>query len=125
MSQTSDFPLFFPSPSPPPLSLLSPALSSASEPAALSPMAPLASNLVQGLLASSLIAPPFPVVEPRPSSGLDSLAAVLGGVEVPGFAGQMFICPVAQVAPLTPSMSSSSASAAALGRGFLIPVAGT
>src|SRR5216684_1040344 len=125
MLQTGDFPLFFPSPSPPPLSLPSPALPLALEPAASSPMAPLTSNLVWGLLALSPIAPPFPVVEPRPSSGLDFLAAVLGGVEVPGFAGQMFVCPVAQVAPSTPSMSSSSASAAALGRGFLIPVAGT
>src|SRR5258708_3205163 len=114
MLQTGDFPLFFPSPSPPPLSLLSPALPLASEPAASSPMALLASNLVRGLLASSLIAPPFPVVEPGPLSGLNSLAAVLGGVEVPGFAGQMLVCPIPQMAPSTPSVSSSS-SAAALG----------
>ncbi len=124
MLQTGDFPLFFPSPSPPPLSLPSPALPLALEPAASSPMAPLTSNLVWGLLALSPIAPPFPVVEPRPSSGLDFLAAVLGGVEVPGFAGQMFVCPVAQVAPSTPSMSSSS-SAAALGVDSLVLVVGT
>src|SRR5216684_4347776 len=124
MSQTSDFPLFFPSPSPPPLSLLSPVLPLASEPAASSPMAPLASNLVRGLLASSLIAPPFPVVEPGPSSGLNSLAAVLGGVEIPGFTGQMLMCPIPQVAPSTPSVSSSS-SAAALGVDSPVPVVGT
>ena len=125
MSQTSDFPLFFPSPSPSPLSLPSPVLPLALEPTASSPMAPLASNLIRGLLVSSPIAPPFPVVEPGPSSGLNSLAAVLGGVEVPGFAGQMFICPVAQVAPSTPSVSSGSASAAAPGGDFLVLVAGT
>ena len=124
MSQTSDFPLFFPSPSPPPLSLPSPALPLALEPAASSPMAPLTSNLVWGLLALSPIAPPFPVVEPGPLSGLNSLAAVLGGVEVPGFAGQMLVCPIPQAAPLTPSMSSSS-SAAALGVDSPVPVVGT
>src|SRR5258708_19458305 len=122
MLQTGDFPLFFPSPSPPPLSLPSPVLPPASEPAASSPMAPLASNLVQGLLVSSPIAPPFPVVEPGPSSGLNSLAAVLGGVEVPGFTGQMFICPVAQAAPSTPSVSSGSASAAAPVGAFPFPL---
>src|SRR5713226_6634961 len=121
MSQAGDFPLFFPSPSPPPLSLPSPALLLALEPAASSPMAPLASTLVRGLLVSSLIALPFPVVEPRPSSGLDSLAAVLGGVEVPGFTGQMLMCPVLQAAPSTPSVSSSS-SAATLGVDSLVPV---
>src|SRR5216684_2560969 len=123
MSQTSDFPLFFPSPSPPPLSLLSPVLPLASEPAASSPMAPLASNLVWGLLASSPIAPPFPVVEPGPLSGLNSLAAVLGGVEVPGFAGQMLVCPIPQAAPSTPSVSSGS-STAALGVDSPVLVAG-
>src|SRR5258707_2600276 len=112
MLQTGYFPLFFPSPSPPPLSLPSPALPLALEPAASSPMAPLTSNLVWGLLASSPIAPPFPVVEPGPSSGLNSLTAVLGGVEVPGFAGQMLVCPIPQAAPSTPSVSSSSSTAA-------------
>src|SRR5258707_1473564 len=114
MSQTGDFPLFFPSPSPPPLSLPSPVLPLASYPAASSPMARLASNLVRGLLVSSRITPPFPVVEPGPSSGLNCLTGVLGGVEVPGFAGQMLMCLILQVAPLVSSVSSGS-SAAALG----------
>src|SRR5258707_15496825 len=98
MSQTSDFPLFFPSPSPSPLSLPSPVLPLALEPTASSPLAPLASNLIRGLLVSSPIAPPFPVVEPVPSSGLNSLAAVWGGVEDPGFAGRMLAARILQAA---------------------------
>src|SRR5712692_6016756 len=125
MSQTGDFPLFFPSPSPPPLSLPSPVLPPASEPVASSPMAPLASNLVWGLLASSPIAPPFPVVEPGPSSGLNSLAAVLGGVEVPGFAGPILICPLPQAAPSAPSPRSAPATAAARGERCPVPVVGS